>query len=115
MSTPTPRLTRPRFHAWVAPAGVDPDTAADADLEYVHLTINSADQLRAELEASRHGIDQRKHMMHLTTLWLWAAAVRAYGYEGDYRTWKRALVSYSPDKETADDAEQVDPTEASTS
>lgn len=122
--TMPPSIKRPAYHVWVAPEGVDPDTATDDQLDYHHVVIHSADQLRAELEAKRHGIDQRANPMHVTVLWLWAAMVRTGDYADKFAAFKTACVSYDPDTDrpgphTKDDADpdELDafPTGASTS
>lgn len=126
-TTPTPVLKRPAYHAWIAPEGIDPDTATDEQLEYHHVVVNHADQLRAELEANRHKLDARKHPMHVSSLWLWAAMVRTGDYDASYPEFKRALVAYDPDKDRPaphtddgdgdDERDELDarPTAASTS
>lgn len=98
-STPAPPLKRPAYHLWWAPEGVDPDTAADDELAYAHVVVNHSDQLRAELEAGRLKLDPRKHPMHLSSLWLWCAAVRLGYFTDGYAAWKRALITYEPDKD----------------
>jgi hypothetical protein len=126
MTTPTPHLKRPAYHAWVAPEGTDPDTATDDQLEYHHIVVHHADQLRAELEASKQRLDPRKHPMHLSSLWLWAALVRTGRFDAGYPEFKRALIAYDPDQDrdaphtdpdTADQPDELDarPTAASTS
>jgi hypothetical protein len=129
MTTPmttTPHLKRPAYHVWLAPEGIDPDTAADDELAHHHVVVHHADQLRAELEAAKLKLDARKHPMHVSSLWLWAALVRTGRYDRPYAEFKRDLVAYDPDKEreaphtdpdTADTADELDarPTAASTS
>lgn len=121
-----PTLKRPAYHVWVAPDGVDPDTADEDQLECHHVVVHHADQLRAELEASKQGLAKggTATPMHLTALWLWANLVRTGRYEGGFREFKTACVAYQPDKDrdephTDDDAEADDldahPTEPSTS
>lgn len=120
-----PIIKRPAFHVWLAPSGVDPDTATDDELEYHHVVVHSADQLRAELEGRKHGItDARSAPMHVTVLWLWAALVRTGQYDDRFQAFKSVCVSYDSDRdrdEPHDDPEaEADehdphPTEASTS
>lgn len=101
MTTPTPRpqLKRPAYHVWVAPEGVDPDTATDDELDYHHVVVHHADQLRAELEASKLKLDARRFPMHLSSLWLWAAMVRLGTFTDGYREFKAAMVSYDTDRD----------------
>jgi hypothetical protein len=126
MPTPTSRpvLKRPAYHVWVAPTGTDPDTATEDELDYHHVVVHHADQLRAELEASKLKLDARKFPMHLSSLWLWASMVRTGAFDATYAEFKRAMVAYDPDKDrdaphTADDDERDEhdarPTAASTS
>lgn len=119
-----PQLKRPAYHVWVAPEGVDPDTATDDELVYHHVVVHHADQLRAELESSKLKLDARKFPMHLSSLWLWAAMVRTGAYTDGYQAFKRAMVSYDPDRDReaphtddndARDDHDARPTEASTS
>jgi len=125
MTMPPPTIKRPAFHVWLAPEGVDPNTATDDQLEYHHVLVHSGDQLRAELEAKRVGItDMRANPMHITVLWLWAALVRTGAYSDKFQAFKAACVSYDADRDRdaphTDDDDQADeldafPTEASTS
>lgn len=119
-----PKLTRPKFHVWLDPRpDLTPDSPEldDTELEYHHVVINSSDQLRAELEAKRHGLGKpQDNPMHLTVLWLWAALVRTKRYGDKFAAFKLACVAYDPDKpadaEGQDDGgDEVTPTEASTS
>lgn len=113
--TTAPKLTRPTYHVWIAPEGVDPDTAADDQLEYHHVVINHSDQLRAELEARRLQLGSPKDSpMHLTSLWLWASLVRTGGYADKFQAFKTACVAYDPDRVEEDNADPVVPTAAST-
>lgn len=121
-----PPLKRPAYHVWIAPPGVDPDEATEDQLELHHVVVHHADQLRAELEASKQGLAKggTATPMHLTALWIWANLVRTERYAGNFREFKTACVAYDPDKErdqphTEDDADVDDldahPTGASTS
>lgn len=125
-TTTPPQLKRLAYHAWVAPEGIDPDTADDQELEYFHVVVTNADQLRAERESARLKLDPRRSPMHLTNLWMWCSMVRTGRYSGSFEEWKTALVSYDPDRDRdsphTDDLEdqQLDdldarPTGASTS
>lgn len=109
MTTPAtrPHLKRPAYHVWVAQDGVDPDTATDDQLDYHHVVVHHADQLRAELEAAKLKLDARKHPMHVSSLWLWASLVRTERFTGSYAEFKRAMVAYDPDKER--EAPHTDP------
>lgn len=119
MTRTPPKLTRPAYHVWMDPrTDITPDSPEldDSELEYQYVVVNHGDQLRAELEAKRHGLGKPQDTpMHLTSLWLWAALVRTHRYDGKFAEFKLACVSYDPDKE-ADPADvEPDPTEASTS
>lgn len=119
-------LKRPAFHVLMAPEGVDPDTAADEQLETHHVVVHAADQLRAELEAGKLGIASggKDRPMAITMLWLWAAMVRTGAYTGKWATFKTSCVAFNPDKKrpappTADGDDELDeldavPTVAST-
>lgn len=118
MTTP-PKLTRPAYHVWLDPR---PDLTADSpelddsELVYQYVVVNHADQLRAELEAKRHGLGKPQDTpMHLTSLWLWAALVRTKRYDGKFAAFKLACVAYDPDKEANPDDVEPDPMAASTS
>lgn len=116
MTTPPPtrpKLKRPAFHVWLAPAGVDPDTATEDELDYHHVVVHHADQLRAELEASKLKLDARKFPMHLSSMWLWASLVRTGVFGDNYAAFKSAMVSYDADKERpAPHTEETDELEA---
>lgn len=63
-----PQLTRPRYLvAFQPPAG---------DVETHEVTIHHQDQLRAELELGRRGVDLRANPLHLSTAFVWAAMKR---------------------------------------
>lgn len=101
-----PKLHRPAFHVWMLP---------EEDPTYHHVTINHADQLRAELESKSQGLGKPQDTpMHLTALWLWAALVRTGRYEQNFATFKTECLAYDPDREADDDDTGPDPTEAST-
>lgn len=70
-----------------------------------------ADILRGELEGPRHGItDPQKHSVHTTVLWCWSAALRAGVFEGDFPTFKAALVNFDIVKATEAEVQGVPPT-----
>lgn len=107
-NTPTNvKMKRLAFHVWLAPEGVDPDTEDPDELDYHHVVIHNADQLRGELEAGRLKMDPRKAPMHLSTLWLWAALVRTERYHDKFQEFRQVCVSYEPDNER--DAPHTDP------
>lgn len=121
-----PTLKRPAFHVWIAPDDTDPDTVPDDQLVLHHVVVHHADQLRAELEASKQGLAKggTATPMHLTSLWLWATLTRTKRYSGTFRDFKAACVAYDPDRdrdqphtETDAETDELDahPTEASTS
>jgi hypothetical protein len=71
-------LVLPRFTVLVANGDQEP-------VEHT-VTIRHGDQLRAELEAPRHGLPSMEHApMHATTLWVWCALVREGLYAGKAR------------------------------
>lgn len=120
-----PTLKRPAYFVWVAPDGVDPDTADTTQLVCHHVLVHHADQLRAELEAGKQGLAKggTATPMHLTALWIWANLVRTERFTGRFQEFKAACVAYDPDQEreephTDPDAEADDldahPTVAST-
>lgn len=119
-----PTMKRLAYHVWLAPEGHDGDPLAlpDDQLEYHHVLVGNADQLRAELEAGRLKLKQQDNPMHLTNLWLWSALVRTKVVNVKFQEFKSRLVSYDPDKDrdqphTDPDADlddlDADPTEAS--
>lgn len=113
--TTAPRLTRPAFHVWLAPADTDPNTVSEDQLDYHLVRIHHADQLRAELEGRRLGFGAAKDSpMHTTSLWLWAALVRQGIVDQRFMDYVDRCVAF--DRADDDDtAEAVDPTAASTS
>lgn len=96
-----PVIKRPVFYAALVPEGADPDTTEDTDLEVHRVIINSGDQLRAELEASKLGLARggRDAPMHVSALWLWAAMVRTGRFTGDSKTFRDRLAAYEPDRD----------------
>lgn len=120
-----PTLKRPAYHVWLAPDGVNPDDVPVDDLEYHHVLVHHADQLKAELEAGKVGLAKggTGTPMHLTALWIWANLTRTGRFTGKFPEFKAACVGYDPDTDrdephTDPDAEADDldahPTEAST-
>jgi hypothetical protein len=92
----------PKFNALIA----DTDEAQPPTEHEV--TIMHGDQLRAELEAPKHGLnDMQAAPMHFTTLWIWAALLRTHVITDDFRTFKGRLLAI----EAVDDDEPVDPTQ----
>lgn len=72
------------------------------------VTILHGDQLRAELEAPRHGLtDMGAAPMHFTTLWCWAALARTHVITDDFRAFKPKMLAL----EAVDDDTEVDPTQ----
>lgn len=65
-----------------------------ADGTVHRVEILHGDQLRAELEAPRHGIavDPRVQPNHTTTLWVWAALVRTGVVTVGFQDFKQDLV-----------------------
>lgn len=113
-----PKLRRPAYHVWLDPRpDLTPDSPElpESELVYEHVIVNHADQLRAELEANRHGLSKPQDTpMHLSSLWLWAALVRTKRYDDKYAAFKLACIAWDADKETDGPDVQPDPTEAST-
>jgi hypothetical protein len=85
----------------------DPDNPGGELLE-LRVEVKGADQLRAELEGRKMGIDHRV-AIHQTYLWAWAAMVREGHYTGPFKDFRDVVVKVSPDEDAADE-ETVDPT-----
>lgn len=97
-------MEMPRFNVLLADS---PDTEEGSTTE-LEVTIRHGDQLRAELEAPKHGLnDMAVTPMHFTTLWIWAALLRTKVITDDFRTFKGRLLTL----EAADEGEPVDPTQ----
>lgn len=97
-------LSAPRFNVLLEDA--------DGNTTEHETRILHGDQLRAELEAPKHGLtDMSAAPMHFTTLWIWAALTRTHVIDEDFRTFKGHLVTL----EAADDADgngdEVGPTQ----
>jgi hypothetical protein len=91
-------LNRPRFDVYV-------NTTADDPEEYAGVTITHQDQLKAEAQLARAGIDPQGHALTLTTAWCWAALVRMDVYSG---TFKRFYDTDCAGVETPADGETSD-------
>lgn len=73
---PPPKATRPRFHVFLYPEGLEEDQVDTTEPEYLaEVTITNRDQLLAETQAKGLGI-RKEEPFHLTNLWIWAACVR---------------------------------------
>lgn len=103
-----PKMNRPQFHVWMNPA--DPETVPDPIYVGV-VTVTHGDQLRAELEGKRHGLESMKEApLHYTTIWVWAALVRTGLYDDKFGAFKSGhLAELQPVKREGDD--DLDPTE----
>lgn len=73
----TEKLTRPAYLVTLTPA------EPDADPQQLRVVVTHGDQLRAELELNRRGIDLR-NAMHLSTAFAWAAMKRTGDYAGNF-------------------------------
>lgn len=94
-------LTRTYFDVFLD----DPDTA-EGYVEH-RVEIKGADQLRAELEGRKLGVDH-KVAIHQTYLWAWAACVREGHYEKTFKDFRDVVIAVKPRDDTV---ETVDPTQ----
>lgn len=73
-----------------------------------HVRVLLGDQLRAELEQNKRGLDAKAHPFHLLTLWAWAAMMRLKLYDGTSQEFQDDCLDVArPDEEPED----VDPTQ----
>jgi hypothetical protein len=88
----------------------DPETIPDPIYVGV-VTITHGDQLRAELEGKRHGLESMKDApLHYTTIWVWAAMVRTGDYADKFGAFKaHGLAELQPVEQEGGDQE-ADPT-----
>lgn len=96
-------------HQQFTVAMADPDGGEPT--EHV-VTIILVDQLRAELDGKKYGIDS-KLKMHTAALWAWAAMTRLELYKGKFGEFQSACLGlelYAPDG-PADSGVDVDPTQ----
>lgn len=56
----------------------------------LRVVVHHQDQLRAELELNRKGIDMRGAALHLSTAFCWAALKRMGEYPGNFDTFAHA-------------------------
>lgn len=87
----------------------DPDKGpTEVDIEILY-----GDQLRAELEAPKHGLAKSGEApLHTTALWVWAALCRLRGDLGPFQSFKDRILALQAVKE--EDLEEVDPTQGRT-
>lgn len=86
--------------------------AADDGTETTHtVDVVLGDQLRAELEAPKHGIptDPGKSPLHTTTLWVWAAMARQGLTTHAFQPFQAACVGIA--RAAEDQRVPVDPTQ----
>lgn len=82
---------------------------ADQPEEPIAVPVILGDQLRAELEGRKMGVDL-KMGIHTTALWAWAAMTRLGLYEGKFREFGEAcLTAQNADED--EPAPDVDPTQ----
>lgn len=98
-------LTRTYFDVFLD----DPD-ADDGYVEH-RVEIKGADQLRAELEGRKLGVDH-KVAIHQTYLWAWAAMVRETGYDQPFNVFRDAVIAVKQPDEAQ--GQPVDPTRPAT-
>lgn len=95
-------VRKPTFRAQLA-------DGSEHVVEVIH-----GDQLRAELEAPKHGIpvDPAQAPLHTTTLWLWASLTRTKVVSSSFQAFRTELVGVNrvQDDDPAEPAEPVDPT-----
>lgn len=98
-------LTRTYFNVYV-----DDPESTDGYAEH-RVEIKGQDQLRAELEGRKLGVDH-KVAIHQTYLWAWAACVRLGVYKGSFAEFRDVVIKVD-DEDTAAGADEpatVDPT-----
>lgn len=104
-------LKFPRYTVALAPLGDADDPTTDPVV--VECTVINGDQLRAELEGPRHGLQKMQDApLHYTTLWVWASLVRTGDYTGGFREFKDRCLYVEPATDANGEAatETVDPT-----
>lgn len=83
----------------------------EATVEH-RVRILNGDQLRAELEAPRHGLNDMEAVpMHFQTLWIWAALTRTHAIDDPFPALKQRLLAYSEVKDDPDPEASADPTQ----
>lgn len=72
-------------------------TEEDPDATVEHrVRILNGDQLRAELEAPKHGLNDINAVpLHFQTLWIWAALTRTHAIDEPFGTFKPRLLVYT--------------------
>lgn len=86
-----------------APTDEDPEATEEVEVRVIY-----GDQLRAELEAPRHGIGSLSDApMHFTALWIWASLTRDGKTSAPFQEFKRQLLMVQPVEEKPD--EEPDP------
>lgn len=97
-------LTKPRYAILIAPPADTPD-APEAELQ---VEVLYGDQLRAELEAPRHGLAKIGDApQHAVLLWVWASLTRTHVIDQPFQEFMPRVLILEAVKDPAGDPLQV--------
>lgn len=102
-------LQRMIMDVYLAPIGEDGAPDFDAEpIAHEGLLVLLQDQMRGELEGSKHGIQMKRQPIAAHVCWVWAALTRTKLIADDFQTFKRRAIAVQGEE---GGVEAVDPTQ----